>query len=396
MTGPERPVFLDHHTTTPVDPRVVEAMQPFFTEEFGNPASQTHAYGWRAEAAVEDARERIARALGAADPRAIVFTSCATESNNLALFGTARASGGRKRHLVTVSTEHPSVLEPCGALERQGFQVTRLPVRRDGLLELDALERALRSDTLLVSVMAANSEIGVLQPIEAVAERCRERGILFHTDATQAVGKIPLDIGAAPIDLLSLSGHKLYGPKGIGVLYVRPGRPRVRLEPLLYGGGQERGLRSGTPAVPLIVGLARAIEIAVEGCEEEGRRLAGLRERLLERLRQGLDGGVHLNGHPTQRLPGNLNVAFEGIEADALLAELRDVAVSSGSACASAKPEPSPVLKALGLPDALVRASLRFGLGRSNTPEEIDFAAQRVVNAVRELRERRRRARVSA
>jgi cysteine desulfurase len=382
------PVFLDHHTTTPVDPRVVEAMLPFFGEHFGNPASQTHAFGWRAEAALEEARESLARSLGASSAAEIVFTSGATESNNLALLGLARSLRAKGDHLISVCTEHPSVVEPCRALAEQGFELTLLPVDSEGLVDLDDLRAAVRPDTLLVSVMAANSEIGVLQPIEEIGRICREREVFFHSDATQAVGKIPFAVGSASIDLLSLSAHKLYGPKGIGALYVRSGRPRVRLEPLVYGGGQERGLRSGTPAVPLAVGFARALEIARGGCEAEGRRLTALRERLLARLRAKLDG-VHLNGHPSRRLPGNLNVSFEGVDGDALLAGLQEIAVSSGSACTSAKPEPSHVLKALGLPDDLVRASLRFGLGRSNTPEQIDWAAERVIEEVRALRSRR-------
>lgn len=381
-------MYLDHHATTPVDPRVVEAMLPYFTHEFGNAASRTHAFGWRAEAAVEAARETVARALGARSEREIIFTSGATESNNLALKGAAHAYASKRDHLVTLASEHPSVLDPCAALEARGFRVTRLPVDQHGLVDSDAVRAVLEERTALVSVMAANNEIGVLQPIEEIGRVCRERGVVFHTDAAQAIGKVPLEVEAAHVDLLSLSAHKVYGPKGIGVLYVRSSRPRVRLEPLLHGGGHERGLRSGTLAVPLIVGLARALEIALGERAAESERLAVLRDRMLERLRDGLDG-VTLNGHLRQRLPGNLNVSFAGVDGDALIASLPDVAVSSGSACTSAKPEPSHVLKALGLPDDLVRASLRFGLGRGNTAEEVERAADRVIEAVRELRTRR-------
>ncbi len=360
-------------------------MLPYFTREFGNAASHTHAYGWRAEAAVEAARETLARALGARSERELVFTSGATESNNLALFGVVAAQTGRRDHVVTVATEHPSVLDPCRALERRGVRVTILPVDGQGLVDPEAVRAALDDRTALVSVMAANNEIGVLQPLEEIGAICREYGVLLHSDAAQAVSKIPFDLGALPVDLVSFCAHKLYGPKGIGALWIRSGRPRVRLEPQLLGGGHERGLRSGTLPVPLIVGFARALAIGVAEREAEAPRLADLRERLWRRLRQGLDG-VARNGHPERRLPGNLNVSFAGIDGDALLASLKDLAVSSGSACSSARPEPSHVLKALGLPDDLVRSSLRFGLGRSTTAEEVDWAAERVIEEVQALR----------
>jgi cysteine desulfurase len=384
----KRPIYLDHHATTPTDPRVVEAMAPWFSEDFGNPSSATHVFGWRAEAAVEDARQRLAAALGAADPSELVFTSGTTESDNLALKGVARAGRRRGDHLVTTVIEHPAVLDCCRALEAEGFRVTYLPVDADGLVDPEAVARAIDERTLLVSVMAANSEIGVLQPLEAIGRVCRERGVPLHSDAAQALGKIPIDVGRLPVDLLSACAHKLYGPKGIGLLYIRRRRPRLRIEPLVHGGGQEGGLRSGTVPVPLVVGFARAVEIALEECDAEAARLAGLRELLWERLGAGLDG-LQRNGHASRRLPGNLNVGFAGVEADALIAALPGIALSSGSACASARGEPSHVLRAIGRSPAEARSALRFGLGRSNTREQIEWVAERVVAAVREIRDRR-------
>lgn len=381
------PIYLDHHATTPVDPRVLQAMLPYFSEHFGNPASSTHRYGWAAEAAVEESRERLAAAIGARDPREIVFTSGTTESDNLALKGVLRAGRSRGDHLVTSAIEHAAVLDSASALEREGFRSTLLPVDSDGLVDPDAVARAITPRTRIVSIMAANSEVGVLQPLGEIGRVCRERGVLFHSDAAQAVGKVPLDVEREAIDLLSFCAHKLYGPKGIGALYVRE-RPRVRLEPLLHGGGHERGRRSGTLPVPLIVGFARAVELCVEDLETEAARLAALRDRLWEGLRAGVTG-LRLNGHPSRRLPGNLNVAFEGVEADALIVSLKDVALSSGSACSSATGEPSHVLLALGLPEALARSSLRFGLGRSNTAEQIDHVVARVCEEVKSLRGRR-------
>jgi len=377
-------IYLDHHATTPTDPRVLEAMLPYFDREFGNAASRTHAYGWRAEAAVEVAREAIARAIGASDPREIVFTSGATESNNLALLGIARAGRSRGDHVVTLATEHSSVLEPCEALVREGFAATIVPVDRDGRVDPAAVVAAITPRTLLVSAAWANGEIGTLQPIDAIARACQERGVLLHSDAAQALGKVPVNV-AAGVDLLSLTAHKLYGPKGVGALWVRSGRPRVRIEPLFFGGGHENGLRPGTLPVALIVGFGRAVEIAVAEREIEAARLLALRERLLARLRDALSG-VTVNGHPSERLPGNLNLGFEGIEADALLASLRDIALSTGSACSSARPEPSHVLVALGLPDARVRSAVRIGLGRGTTTEQVDVTAERIVAEVRSLR----------
>lgn len=375
-------IYLDHHATTPLDPRVLEAMLPYLREDFGNPASTSHAMGWRAEAAVEDARERIAGAIGAG-PEEVIFTSGATESNNLALFGGAGAGPGG--HLITIATEHPAVLDPCRQLERTGFDLTVLPVSSEGLVEVEAVEAALRDDTRLVSVMAANNEIGVLQPVDAIGSLCHARGVLFHSDAAQAGGRIALDVQTAGFDLLSLSAHKFYGPKGVGALFVRGREPRVRLEPRQWGGGHERGLRSGTLPVAQIVGMATALELCLGDMEDEQSRLRGLRDRLWERLRTELDG-LRLNGHPDRRLAGNLNVAFEGVDGARLLLALSGVAVSSGSACASAAPGPSHVLTALGLPEKLASASLRFGLGRGTDEAEIEVAAERVIEAARKER----------
>ena len=380
----KRPIYLDHHSTTPVDSRVLEAMLPWWSEDFGNAASHTHVYGWRAEAAVEDARERIAGALGA-EAREIVFTSGATESNNLAILGVAGAARARGRHVVTVETEHPAVLDPCRALEEEGWDVTRLPVEPNGLLDLARVASALREDTLLLSVMAANNETGVIQPIDALSAMCRDRGVLFHSDAAQAAGRIPLDVSGENVDLLSLSAHKLYGPKGVGALFVRRRRPRVRLAPRLLGGGHEGGFRAGTLPVPLIVGMARALELCVEERATEQPRLADLRCELQDRIQQALPG-VRLNGDAEHRLAGNLNLSFEDVDGARLLLALNGIAVSSGSACASAQPAPSHVLRAMGVPDSLARASLRFGLGRSTTAEDVQRAAEIVVEAVREIR----------
>jgi len=384
----ELPIYLDHHATTPVDPRVLDAMLPYFREDFGNPASAGHVFGWRAEAAVEDARERLAAAIGAGEAREVVFTSGTTESDNLALKGVARAQRNRRDHLVTTCIEHPAVLDPCRALQREGFSLTVLPVDGDGLVDPDAVAGAIGERTALVSVMAANGEIGVLEPLAEIGRICRDRGVLFHTDAAQAVGKIPIDVEALGIDLLSMCAHKLYGPKGVGALYVRSRRPRIRLEPLVHGGGHERGWRSGTPPVPLLVGFAKAVDLCLEDLDSEAAHLTGLRQRLWQRLSSELDD-VHVNGHPERRLPGNLNVSFGGVEAAQLLLGVTDVALSTGSACSSADPEPSHVLTALGLPEARVRGAVRFGIGRSNTREEIDWVADRLVAWVRDAREKR-------
>lgn len=378
------PVYMDNHATTRTDPRVVEAMLPFFTEKYGNPASRTHVFGWEAEEAVKQARQAVAALIGAG-PREIIFTSGATESNNLALKGVAWAYRERGNHIVSVVTEHPSVLDPLKRLQHEGFRVTLLPVDRDGLISSDQIADALTPQTILVSVMAANNEIGVLQPLEAIGKVCKERGVLFHTDATQAVGKIPLDVEALGVDLLSLSAHKFYGPKGVGALYVRKRNPYVRLMPLLDGGGHEQGLRSGTLPTPLIVGLGRACEIAQAEMHDEAERVRSLRDRLWQGLSSRLDE-VILNGHPIRRLTGNLNVSFRYIRADALLVSVRNLAVSSGSACTSAEVRPSHVLLALGLEEDLAHASVRFGIGRFNTEEEVDWAIEYVAEAVTKLR----------
>ena len=359
-------------------------MLPYFSEDYGNAASRTHVFGWRAEAAVAVARERVAVAIGARSPDEIVFTSGATESINLALKGSAQALAGARDQIVVAATEHRAVMDVCSALAAGGLRIETLPVDGQGRVDPEALRRVLGSRTLLVSVMAANNEIGVLQPLAGIGRLCREAGALFHCDAAQAAGKVPLDVEAAGIDLCCLSAHKLYGPKGVGALYVRS-RPRVRLAPQIHGGGHERGLRSGTLPVPLVVGFGRALELALEELPVEAPRLRVLRERLLGRLRQDLDG-VHLNGPEEDRLPGNLNLSFEGVEATALLLALPEVALSTGSACSSAEPHPSHVLEALGLPPARVRSALRIGIGRTNTAEEIDRVAEQLVQAVRRLR----------
>ncbi|HKA16059.1 MAG TPA: cysteine desulfurase family protein [Myxococcota bacterium] len=381
-----RPIYLDHHATTPVDPRVVAAMAPYWTEEFGNASSATHLYGWRAEAAVEQAREELAAAIGAADPREIVFTSGTTESDNLALAGIARAQRGRRDHIVTTAIEHPAVLDTARALAEDGCSVTELPVGEGGLVDPEAVRAAIGERTALVSIGAANSEIGTLQPLAQIAEVCRAAGVPFHSDAAQAVGKVSIDVRRDRIDLLSFCAHKLYGPKGIGALYVRRGRPPLALAPLLHGGGHERGLRSGTTPVPLVVGFARAVSLCVADLESESARLCALRDRLFDGLCRELPGRVAQNGDPVRRLPGNLNASFAGARADGLLTALHDVALSTGSACASARGEPSHVLRALGLPPERIRGALRFGLGRGTTEAEIDTVIARVAEEVRSAR----------
>ncbi|MEE9281464.1 MAG: aminotransferase class V-fold PLP-dependent enzyme [Myxococcota bacterium] len=385
-----RLIYLDHQATTPCDASVVEAMAPYWGEEFGNPASKTHALGWRSERAVEAARDKVAELIGA-DSREIIFTSGATEANNLAILGLARASRARGRHVVTLQTEHRAVLDPCAALVKEGFRVSVLPVGRDGIVDLERLEGALTDETILISIMHANNEIGTIQPLEEIGELARARGIAFHSDAAQSVGKLETDVTALGLDLLSFTAHKLYGPKGVGALWIRRpspaegGRSRLRLEPILYGGGHERGLRSGTLPVPLVAGFGRACELADERREEDACRLARLRERLWKRLSAELEA-VELNGDAVRRLPGNLNVSFLGVEGEALLAALPDVALSSGSACTSATREPSHVLRALGLGEQRALCSLRFGLGRSTTEAEVDLAAELVIEQVRRQR----------
>lgn len=382
----QRPIYLDHHATTPCDERVLDAMRPYFREEFGNAASRTHAYGWRAEAAVERAREEVAAAIGAADPREIVFTSGATESDNLALQGVLRARGTGE--LVISAIEHPAVSDTAHALAREGFAVRVLPVDGEGLVDPAALEAAIAERTALVSVIWAHGEIGAVQPIAELAARCRARGVPFHSDAAQAVGKLPVDVARDGVDLLSFSAHKVYGPKGVGALYVRRQRPRLRLAPLLHGGGHEFGLRSGSLPVPLVVGMGAALRIAGAEREEEARRLLALRERLLGRLGAALPG-VRVNGPKDRRLPGNLHLSIEGVPADALLASCPELAFSTGSACASARPEPSPVLVALGLSPDRVREGFRIGLGRETREADVDRAADVIAERAARLRAER-------
>jgi cysteine desulfurase len=378
------PIYMDHNATTPVAPEVFEAMRPYFTERFGNPASHGHRFGAVAEAAVGMARGQVARLIGA-HPEEIVFTSGATESDNLAIKGIARAYREQGTHLITSWIEHPAVLDPCRRLEREGCEVTYVPVDRDGLVDPGDVERAITSRTILVSVMLANNEIGTLQPLEELGRICKARRVLLHSDAVQGVGKIPVDVNTLGVDLLSLTAHKLYGPKGAGALYVRAENPRVRLVAEMDGGGHERGRRSGTLNVPGIVGLGKACELAGELLDAEAARLTALRERLWAGLQERL-GGVHLNGHATRRLPGTLHVRFDGVDAQALLAALPDVALSATSACSSGSGEPSHVLRALGLPAPLALSSVRFGLGRRTTEADVDYVCGRLAEEVGRLR----------
>jgi cysteine desulfurase len=378
------PIYLDNNSTTRCDPRVVEAMLPFFTERYGNAASRHHGFGSQAKEAVDTAREQIAALIGAS-AREIVFTSGATESDNLAIKGVAGMHRSRGDHIVTVATEHKAVLDPCRRLERESFRLTVLPVDRFGRVTAEQVAEALTEKTILVSVMAANNEVGTLQPVRAIGRLCKERGVLFHTDAVQAAGKVPLDVEEIGADLLSLSAHKMYGPKGVGALYVRGSSPRVRLAPLFDGGGHERGMRSGTLPVPLVVGFGAACDIARAEMSAEAERMVRLREWLRQGIADGLEE-VSLNGHPTERLPGNLNLSFAYVDGNALLMNLRDVAVSSGSACTSADPEPSYVLRAMGVEDELAHSSIRFGLGRFTTAEEVEYVITTVIRVVTRLR----------
>jgi len=377
-----KPIYLDYAATTPVDPRVVQQMVPYLYEQFGNPASRSHAWGWAAEEAVEIARENVAALIGA-DPREIAWTSGATESNNLAIKGAALFHQGKGRHLVTVKTEHKAVLDTMRELERAGFEVTYLDVRPDGLVDLAALEAALRPDTTLVSVMFVNNEIGVIQDVAAIGRLCRSRGILFHVDAAQATGKVVIDLATLPVDLMSLSAHKTYGPKGIGALYVRR-KPRVRIEAQMHGGGHERGMRSGTLPTHQIVGMGEAYRLAREAMGRENERIRALRERLWAGLQAIPE--LHVNGSLEQRVPHNLNVSFQFVEGESLLMGMRGVAVSSGSACTSASLEPSYVLRALGLADEVAHSSIRFSIGRFTTEAEIDAAVAQVTRTVERLR----------
>lgn len=385
MSGLQLPIYMDNQATTPLDPRALEAMMPWLTTRFGNAASRSHTFGWEAEAAVDQARQQVAALIGAS-PKEVIFTSGATESDNLALKGIVEAHRERGNRIITQVTEHKAVLDTCHHIEKSGCRVTYLPVNSDGLINLDELRRAIDDKTILVTIMAANNEIGVIQPIAEIGQICRERSVLFHSDAVQAAGKIPLDVNAMRIDALSVSAHKLYGPKGVGALYVRRRNPHVEIAEQINGGGHERGMRSGTLNVPCIVGFGKACEIATQEMASEAERLLRLRDRLRQQLESTLDQ-VRVNGSLEHRLPGNLNMSFAGVEGEALLMGLSDVALSTGSACTSAALEPSHVLRALGLGDEIAHSSLRFGLGRFNTEAEVDYAAARLIEVVKNLRE---------
>jgi len=379
------PIYFDNHATTPTDPRVVDAMLPYFTTKFGNAASRNHSFGWEAEKAVDDARKKIADLIGAT-PKEIVFTSGATESDNLAIKGVAEMYAEKGNHIITAATEHKAVLDTCKKLEKHGYRVTYLPLKADGLVDLDMLRESITDKTILITLMYANNEIGVIQPVAEIGKLAHEKGILFHTDGVQAVGKVPVNVIKDNIDLMSISAHKIYGPKGVGALYVRRKSPRVQITAQMDGGGHERGMRSGTLNVPGIVGLGEACAICNREMAEEGKRLGYLRDKLKNRLETELDE-VFINGSMEHRLPNNLNISFAYVEGESLLMGINDVAVSSGSACTSATLEPSYVLKALGVGDDLAHTSIRFGLGRFNTEEEVDYVANRVIEVVRKLRE---------
>ena len=379
------PIYFDNHATTPVDPRVLEAMLPYFTDTFGNAASRNHEFGWKAEEAVETARGQIARLVNAT-PKEIIFTSGATESTNLAIKGAAEMYREKGNHIITQVTEHKATLDTCKRLEKYGYEVTYLPVEKDGRISLDDLRRAITPKTILISIMYANNEIGVVQPIAEIGKIAKEKGVLFHVDAVQAVGKIPVDVQKDGIDLMSISGHKIYGPKGVGALYVRRKNPRVQLASIIDGGGHERGMRSGTLNVPGIVGLGKACELCQQEMAEESRKLSKLRDRLKDAIMTRLDE-VYINGSMEHRLPHNINISFAYVEGESLLMGINDIAVSSGSACTSATLEPSYVLKALGVGEDLAHTSIRFGVGRFNTQEEVDYVADRVIDTVKRLRE---------
>lgn len=378
------PIYMDYNATTPVDPRVLDAMLPFLKDVFGNAASRNHAFGWAAEEAVEKARGQVASAIGAT-PKEIVWTSGATESNNIAIKGVAAMYRDKGNHIITQDTEHKAVIDPCNYLERQGNRVTFLPVDKQGTVDPESVREAITDETILVSIMHANNEIGTFQPIREIGAICKEKGVLFHTDASQTFAKTAIDVDEMGIDLLSCSGHKIYGPKGVGALYVRRRRPRVRCEPVIHGGGHERGMRSGTLNVPAIVGMGEAAELCVRDREEESSRLVALRDRLKDGLFSRLDE-IFLNGHPVDRLPNNLNVSFLYVEGESMMMGINDIAVSSGSACTSASLEPSYVLKALGVGDELAHSSIRFSIGRLTSEQEVDYAVERVCTTVERLR----------
>jgi cysteine desulfurase len=379
------PIYMDYHATTPVDPRVVQAMLPYFTDHFGNAASRNHPFGWEAEEAVEKARKQVAELIGA-NAKEIVFTSGATESDNLAIKGVAEMYREKGNHIITCVTEHKAVIDTCKRLEKDGYRVTYLPVQKDGLINLDELRQAISDKTILISIMAANNEIGVVQPVAEIGAIAKEKGVIFHTDGVQAVGKIPFNVNDLKVDLVSISAHKMYGPKGVGALYVRRRNPRVLLSPQIDGGGHERGMRSGTLNVPGIVGFGKAAELCKQEMATDTARLLALRERLNKRLHDGLDE-IYINGSVEHRLPHNLNISFAYVEGESLLMGINDVAVSSGSACTSASLEPSYVLKALGAGDDLAHSSIRFGLGRWTTEAEVDYVADKLINVVTRLRE---------
>ena len=383
--GVHLPLYMDNHATTSMDPRVLEAMLPYFTGVYGNAASRNHAFGWEAEAAVEKSREQIAKLIGCTS-KEIIFTSGATESNNLAIKGVAQMYKERGNHIITQTTEHKAVLDTCKRLEKEGYEITYLQVQPDGLISVDDVRAAMTDKTILVTIMYANNEIGVIQPIAEIGKLCHEKGVIFHTDAVQAVGKVPVNVQTENIDLLSLTAHKIYGPKGVGALYVRRRNPRVQLTEQINGGGHERGMRSGTLNVPGIVGLGKACEIAGEEMESEARRLTELRDYMKAKFENALDY-VHVNGNMDHHLPGNLNMSFVYVEGESLLMGINDIAVSSGSACTSATLEPSYVLKALGLGDDVAHSSIRFGLGRYNTKAEVDYVADKLITTVIKLRE---------
>lgn len=379
------PIYMDNHSTTPMDPRVLETMLPYFIEKFGNAASRNHQFGWEAEEAVENARKQIAKLIHC-DAKEIVFTSGATESDNLALKGVAEMYKEKGDHIITCSTEHRAILDTCKSLEKRGIKVTYLPVEKDGRVNPDEVRKAITDKTILISIMLANNEIGTLHPIAEIGKIAKEKGILLHCDATQGVGKIPVDVEALKVDLMSFTAHKIYGPKGIGALYVRKKGPRVRLVPQIDGGGHERGMRSGTLPVPLIIGFGKACELCGQEMPAESKRIAAMRDRLQARIMKDLDE-CYLNGHPTERLPHNLNISFAYVEGEALLMGVKEIALSSGSACTSATLEPSYVLRALGVGSDLAHSSIRFGLGRFTTDDEVDYTAKRMIEAVTRLRE---------
>jgi cysteine desulfurase len=379
------PIFMDYHSTTPVDPRVIEEMLPFFNEKFGNAASRSHSFGWTAEEAVDYSRERIGKLINSQSEKEIVFTSGATESNNVALKGVAEFYKDKGNHIITTVIEHKAVLDTCKRLEKEGCEVTYLPVNKEGLIDPEQVRNAITDKTILVSIMLANNEIGTVQPLEAIGKITREKGVLLHSDAVQGVGKVPFDVQKMNVDLASITAHKMYGPKGVGGLYVRRSKPRVRLVAQMDGGGHERGMRSGTLNVPGIVGFGKAADIMLKEGKAEGEKLFALRERLRKRLQSALEE-TYVNGSMEHRLPGNLNISFNFVEGEAMMMAIKDVAVSSGSACTSASLEPSYVLRALGVGDELAHSSIRFGLGRYNTEEEVDFVADLVIGKVNHLR----------